>query len=67
MSDSLRKTGTTATLTFDIYYINGYIKDGTVTWTNNSSNTSKGWKREVQNKKLLHPMGDFDYTMVFTT
>ncbi|MEO7767891.1 MAG: hypothetical protein ABIS01_10705 [Ferruginibacter sp.] len=59
LSDSSRKTGSTAVLTFDTYYVNGFKKEGTVTWTNNNTATSKGWQRKVENGKITAPNGKY--------
>ncbi|MEP7109373.1 MAG: hypothetical protein ABI760_15375 [Ferruginibacter sp.] len=59
LSDSVRKTGSTAVLTFDGYYVNGFKKEGTITWTNNSTATIKGWQRKVENGKITTPTGKY--------
>ncbi len=59
LSDSLRKPGSTAVLTFDGYYVNGYKKEGTITWTNNSTAVIKGWQRIVENGKITTPTGKY--------
>ena len=33
LSDSLRHVGSTSVLTFDNYYVNGFKREGTITWT----------------------------------
>lgn len=61
VTDSVRKTGSVATVTFSNYYINEYKKEGTVTWTNTTvagSNTPS-WNRKVENGKITAPNGDF--------
>jgi hypothetical protein len=61
LTDSLRKTGSVATLTFSNYYINNYKKEGTITWTNTTvqgSNTPS-WNRKVTDGKITAPNGDF--------
>ena len=55
LTDSLRKSGSTATMTFDNYYVNGYKKEGTITWTNTSTATVKSWQRVVVNGKITAP------------
>jgi hypothetical protein len=59
LSDSVRKTGSTAVLTFDGYYVNGYKKEGTITWTNTSTIDVKGWERKVENGKITAPGGKY--------
>ena len=61
LTDSVRKTGSVATVTFNNYYINNYKKEGTITWTNTTvtgSNTPS-WNRKVENGKITAPNGDF--------
>lgn len=57
LSDSLRKTGSTAVLNFDGYFVNGFHKEGTITWTNISTGLVKGWERKVENGKITNPEG----------
>lgn len=59
LSDSVRKTGSTAVLTFNAYYVNGFKKEGVITWTNNSTASVKGWQRKVENGKITAPTGRY--------
>lgn len=59
LSDSVRKAGSTAVITFNNYYINNFKKEGTVTWTNTSTATTKGWQRKVTNGKISAPDGRY--------
>lgn len=59
ITDSLRKPGSVATMTFDNYYVAGYKKEGTITWTNTSSATVKSWHRVCQNGKITAPNGNY--------
>ena len=59
LSDSVRKTGSTAVLTFGGYFVTGFKKEGTITWTNTSTATTKGWQRKVENGKITNPNGRF--------
>ena len=59
LSDSVRKPGSTAVLTFDGYYVNGFKKEGIITWTNNGTATTKGWQRKVENGKITSPTGKY--------
>ena len=59
LSDSVRKAGSTAVITFNNFYINGFKKEGTVTWTNTSTITTKGWQRKVENGKIIAPDGRY--------
>lgn len=59
LSDSLRKSGSTAVMTFQNYYVNGFKKEGTITWTNTSTSTTKSWQRKVENGKITAPNGNY--------
>ncbi len=59
LSDSVRKTGSTAVLTFDNYYVNLFKKEGTITWTNTSTDNVKSWQRKVENGKITSPNGKY--------
>src|ERR1019366_6730804 len=45
LSDSLRKSGSVAVMTFDNYYVGGYKKQGSITWTNTKQDTTNSWSR----------------------
>jgi len=45
LSDSLRKSGSVAIMTFDNYVVDGYKKQGNVTWTNTKQDTTNSWTR----------------------
>ncbi|HMJ48070.1 MAG TPA: hypothetical protein VK498_12125, partial [Ferruginibacter sp.] len=57
LTDSLRKSGSVATMTFDNYFVNGYKKEGIITWTNTSTPGSKSWNRTCTNGKITAPDG----------
>lgn len=59
LSDSFRLTGSTAVMTFDNYYVNGYKKEGTITWTNTSTSTVRSWSRQVTDGKITAPDGRY--------
>lgn len=59
LTDSLRRPGSVATMTFNNYYVNGYKKEGTITWTNTSTAGTKSWHRVCQNGKITAPNGNF--------
>jgi len=59
LSDSLRKPGSVSVLTFDGYYVGGFKKEGTITWTNTSTVEKKGWQRKVENGKITAPTGKY--------
>lgn len=45
LSDSLRKSGSVAVMTFDNYVVDGYNKQGSITWTNTKQDTTNSWTR----------------------
>ena len=57
ISDSLRRPGSTSVMTFDNYYVNGFKREGTITWTNTSTAGTKSWQRKVENGKITAPGG----------
>ena len=61
LTDSLRKTGSSSTVTFDNYYVNGFKKEGTIIWTNTTvaGSGTPSWRREVKNGKITAPTGNF--------
>lgn len=59
LSDSVRKSGSTATMTFDGYYVNDYKVEGTITWTNTSTGGTTSWQRKIENGKITEPTGRY--------
>lgn len=59
LSDSLRKSGSVAVMTFDNYYVSGFKKEGKLTWTNTSSGGIKSWQRKCEDGKITAPGGRF--------
>ena len=59
LSDSLRIPGSTSVMTFDNYYVMGFKKEGTITWTNTSTPTERSWSRVVANGKVTEPGGAY--------
>ena len=59
LSDSLRKSGSVAVMTFDNYYVSGFKKEGTITWTNTSQVGTKSWERKCENGKVTAPDGHY--------
>jgi hypothetical protein len=59
ISDSLRKTGSVAVMTFEGYYVNDFKKEGTITWTNTSTAGTKSWQRKCENGKITAPGGRY--------
>jgi hypothetical protein len=58
-SDFLRNPGSTAIMTFDGYYVNGFKREGKITWTNTSTSTTRSWQRKVENGKITAPGGRY--------
>lgn len=59
ISDSIRRTGSTAVMTFDSYYVNLYKIEGSITWTNTTTPGSFSWTRKVENGKVTSPDGRY--------
>ena len=59
LSDSLRHSGSTAVMTFTNYYVSGFKKEGTITWTNTTQNGIRSWQRKCENGKITAPDGHF--------
>jgi hypothetical protein len=59
LTDSVRKTGSIATTTFDNYYVNGFKKEGTITRTNTTvaGSGTRSFTRVVNNGKITSPAG----------
>ena len=55
LSDSVRRTGSTAVMTFENYFVNTYKKEGTITWTNTSTPGTRSWTRRTENGKITAP------------
>jgi hypothetical protein len=59
LSDSLRTPGSVAVMTFINYYVSGFKKEGTVTWTNTSQGGMKSWQRKCVDGKITAPNGRY--------
>lgn len=61
LTDSLRNTGSVATVTFDNYYVNTFKKEGTITWTNTTvaGSGTRSWNRTVANGKITAANGAY--------
>ncbi len=59
LSDSLRHSGSTATMTFDNYYVSGFKKEGNITFTNTSTAGTKSFHRSCINGKVTAPNGTY--------
>ncbi|MFZ1306492.1 MAG: hypothetical protein WAT20_03030 [Ferruginibacter sp.] len=57
LSDSVRKNGSVAVMTFTNYFINGFKIEGTNTWTNTSIAPGRSWTRRTENGKITAPGG----------
>ncbi|RYY49137.1 MAG: hypothetical protein EOO06_08110 [Chitinophagaceae bacterium] len=59
VSDSLRRPGSTAVMTFENYFVNGFKREATSTWRNTSIPPVRSWERKVENGKITAPSGIF--------
>ncbi|HQW84437.1 MAG TPA: hypothetical protein PK987_08255 [Ferruginibacter sp.] len=59
ISDSVRNPNSTAIMTFDNYFVSGYKIEGTYTWTNTSTATTRSWERKTENGKVTAPTGKY--------
>ncbi len=59
LSDSVRKTGSRAVMTFINYYVNNFKKEGVFTCTNTSTSITRSWQRKVENGKITAPDGRY--------
>lgn len=62
LSGKLRTNGTTATVSFENYYVNEHKVEGTMTITNNTANNVLKFTRQISNGKLTYPGGAIFYT-----
>jgi hypothetical protein len=60
LTDSLRKSGSSATMTFNNYYVSGFKREGTIVWLNTSpAPGQKSWRRTVTDGKITAPSGNY--------
>lgn len=59
LSDSVHRPGSTAVMTFDNYAVFGFKVEGIITWTNTSSPNGISWTREIDNGRVIEPMGGY--------
>lgn len=59
LSDSLRKSGSVAVMTFDNYFVSGFKKEGKLTWTNTSQGGTRSWERKCEEGKITAPGGRY--------
>lgn len=55
LTDSVRKSGSQATMTFTNYFVNLYKVEGTITWTNTSTPGTRSWTRVTTGGKITAP------------
>ncbi len=59
LSDSVRRNGSTAVMTFENYFVNAFKVEGRITWTNTSTPGTKSWTRLTENGKITSPSGRY--------
>jgi hypothetical protein len=61
LTDSVRKAGSVATVTFTNYYVNSFKKEGIIIWTNTTTAGSgtRSWNRKVTDGKLTAADGRY--------
>ncbi len=59
LSDSVLKTGATAVMTFEGYHVQNYKVEGSITWTNTSTQNGFSWTRVIENGKVTTPNGNY--------
>lgn len=62
ISGRLRTAGSTISVAFDNYYVNGYKLEGSFSITNNTTNNSLSFTTQTTNGKLTYPGGTTFYT-----
>ncbi len=55
LTDSVRRPGSRATMTFTNYFVNLYKVEGTYTWLNTSSANTRSWTRTTTGGKITAP------------
>jgi hypothetical protein len=59
LSGKIRSAGTTITVGFENYFVNGFKLEGTFSITNNSGNNGPGFTTQTTNGKLTYPDGSY--------
>ena len=59
LTDSVRRPGSQATMTFTNYFVNLYKIEGTYTWTNTSTANTRSWTRVTTGGKITAPDARF--------
>lgn len=62
LSDYVHNPGATAVMTFENYYTAGYKVEGTITWTNTSTQNSISWTRQITGGKVTEPLSGYYWT-----
>jgi len=62
LSDYVHNPGATAVMTFENYYTAGYKVEGTITWTNTSTQNGISWTRQITNGKVTEPISGYYWT-----
>jgi len=62
LSDYVHNPGATAVMTFENYYTAGYKVEGTITWTNTSTQNGISWTRQITNGKVTEPLSGYYWT-----
>ncbi|MGB4844368.1 MAG: hypothetical protein WBP16_07875 [Ferruginibacter sp.] len=59
LTDSVRRNGSMAIMTFDNYFVNLFKVEGTYTWTNTSTPGTRSWSRKTEAGKITAPTGRY--------
>jgi len=59
ITDTLRRAGSSAVMTFENYYVNRFKREGVHTWANTSVQGVRRWRRTVEDGKITAPNGRF--------
>lgn len=59
LSDYVHNPGAVAVMTFENYYAAGYKVEGTITWTNTSTQNGISWTRQITNGKVTEPLSGY--------
>lgn len=62
LTDYVHNPGAVGTMTFENYYTAGYKVEGTITWTNTSTQNGISWTRQITNGKVTEPISGYYWT-----
>lgn len=62
LTDYVHNPGAVATMTFDNYFAAGYKVEGTITWTNTSTQNAISWTRQITGGRLSDPLSGYYWT-----